>query len=65
MPDVYRLDPALASALKEIGIDGPDALFALGGPLEPGSVVTEIRLDLPGTVGRFHLKRYHYASWGK
>ncbi|MCC7139308.1 MAG: hypothetical protein IT460_12875 [Planctomycetes bacterium] len=58
------LDKALAPALASAGLRSPEAILALGGDPQATSVVTVVDLPVDGTVGRFHLKRYRYASWG-
>lgn len=63
--DRVLLDPVLAPALAAAGLASADDLFTLGGDVESSHVVTEVVLDVEGTIGRFHLKRYHYASWRK
>ncbi len=63
MGDRVVLDPALAPALSAGGLARAEGLFGLAGPLDRSSVVTEVEIPIPGTVGRFHLKRYAYDSW--
>lgn len=58
------LDKMLAPALAAAGITSPAALLRLGPQPEATSVVAEVDLPVDGTVGKFHLKRYRYASWG-
>jgi tRNA A-37 threonylcarbamoyl transferase component Bud32 len=57
------LDRALAPAVSAAGLAAPDALFRLGRPDLPESVVAVVDLPVEGTVGRFHLKRYVYPDW--
>lgn len=61
----FHLDKALAPALAAAGLASAAALFRLGGAADATSVVTELELPVDGTVGRFHLKRYRYAGWGR
>jgi hypothetical protein len=63
MGDRILLDQALAPALHAAGLTSAEALFRLGGDPEAHSVVTVVDLAVPGTVGRFHLKRYRYPGW--
>jgi hypothetical protein len=58
------LDKVLAPALRSAGISA-DSIFRLGGEPEATSVVTVVDLEVDGTVGRFHLKRYRYPSWAQ
>lgn len=59
------LDKKLSPALAAAGIRSADAILALGGEPEATSLVTTVDLAVEGTVGRFHVKRYRYASWAK
>ena len=65
MADLLLLDPELEDALRRAGLADAEALFRLGGSHAETSVVCEVGLDVPGTSGRFHLKRYHYPGWKK
>jgi hypothetical protein len=59
------LDKKLAPALAAAGIRSPESILSLGGDPEATSLVTIVDLPVEGTCGRFHLKRYRYASWAK
>jgi len=66
MSDRVVLAPDLAPALSAAGLASAEALLTLGdADAEAPHVVAEVALDVPGTIGRFHLKRYHYAGWGR
>jgi hypothetical protein len=57
------LDKLLAPALAAAGITSAAALWRVGPDPAATSVVAVVDLDVDGTVGRFHLKRYRYAGW--
>jgi hypothetical protein len=63
--DRILLEPGLAPALAAAGLASVDALLALNGPPDAPHVVTEVHVDVAGTCGHFHLKRYHYAGWAR
>lgn len=65
MTDRLLVDPALTPALTAAGLASPDALFGLGGNPDATHVVAIVDLPIEGTVGRFHLKCYRYAGWGR
>jgi tRNA A-37 threonylcarbamoyl transferase component Bud32 len=56
------LDKVLAPALAAAGLNSAAAIFRLGDP-SAESLVATVDVPVEGTVGRFHLKRYRYASW--
>jgi tRNA A-37 threonylcarbamoyl transferase component Bud32 len=60
-----HLDPRLAPALNAAGLASAPRLFRLGGDPESPRWVGVVDLPVEGTVGRFHVKRYRYDSWGK
>ncbi len=63
MAETLLLDPALATALADAGIRRAEDLLALGPDTEPRRFVGFVDLPVDGTAGRFHLKRYRYATW--
>ena len=64
MTDRVLLAPALAPALSAAGLASAQALLTLGdAPSDASHVLEIVDLEIPGTVGRFHLKRYHYGTW--
>lgn len=66
MTDRVLLAPDLAPALSAAGLASAEVLLALGdAPANASHVLAVLDLDVPGTVGRFHLKRYHYPSWSR
>ena len=66
MTDRVLLAPDLAPALSAAGLASADALLSLGeAPYDASHVLEIVELEVPGTVGRFHLKRYHYPSWSR
>jgi len=65
MGDRLLLDTALAPALHAAGLSSAAALLALGGDPDAPHVVRIVDLPVDGTLGRFHLKRYAYAGWGR
>jgi len=64
MADHLLLAADLTPALHAAGLATAEALLTLGdAPPDAPHVLEVVDLDVPGTVGRFHLKRYHYPSW--
>jgi len=59
------LDKMLAPALAAAGIASAPALLRLGGNPEATSSVAVVDVPVDGTTGRFHVKRYRYASWAE
>lgn len=63
MAETLLLDPTLDAALRAAGVRSAQDLLALGDPNEPRRFVGFVELPVEGTAGRFHLKRYRYATW--
>ncbi len=63
MPDLFLTDRDLHAALHAAGVRTSDDLLALGAASEPRRYVGFVDLDVAGTAGRFHIKRYRYAGW--
>jgi hypothetical protein len=64
MTDRVLLAPTLAPALSAAGLASAQALLTLGdAPPDAPHVLEVVDIEIPGTVGRFHLKRYHYGTW--
>ncbi len=59
----WRVDVALQSALKRVGIHDTESFLALANDDAPGSYTTTVDLDIEQTSRRFYLKCYRYPGW--
>ena len=65
MADVFLLDPERTDALRAIGLETPDDLFALGGDPTAHRFGARVTLEGGGEVLVGYCKRYHYPTWSK
>lgn len=63
MADPFHVDPALAEGLARVGVANARDLLVLGDAPDAHRVARFVSLDVPGTTGRFYLKRYTYRGW--